>query len=433
MKTVHLLYGREGMELSVPDSAHVLTAHDAPPLPDPVDAIARALEEPIGCAPLRQLITARRPRHVAVTVSDITRHVPNRLFLPLILKTLNECGVPDSSVVIIIGTGMHRPSTPSERETIVGPETLSRVEVVDHCASDPSTLVTISDDPPVRVCRRFAQADFRIVTGFVEPHFMAGFSGGRKGVCPALVDLATVQRFHGYATLADPRAESGVLEGNPCHEIALGVARRVGVDFILNVTLTQDRRLAGVFAGHLEAAHTAACLEVREHAATVLPPYDLVVTCGGGHPLDQTFYQSVKGMCAAMPALSARTTLLQASLCAEAVGSPAYTELMLRYDNDWRRFLDDIAARPNQTLLDQWEYQMQCRVLGLIGMERLWFACDGIPIKTQRRLSVTPLPGPGGARQRAQRAIDAFIAQRPGARVAVIPTGPFTLLRAPHA
>ena len=431
MRTVHLLYAREGMELRVPDGAAVLEGQHVPALADPREAARGALESPIGCEPLSRLVAAKRPRTVAITISDITRPVPNRDFLPAILASLNACGVADRQIVLIIGTGMHRPSTPAERRALVGEEVLSRVEVIDHRADAADTLVRVSDHPEIHVCERFARADFRIVTGYIEPHFMAGFSGGRKGVCPALVDLATIQRFHGYETLADPRADNGVLEGNPCHEISLRVARRVGVDFLFNVAIAADRRIAGIYCGDLEAAHLAGCRQVRQWTSAAIDgPFDLVVTNGGGYPLDLTFYQTVKGMCTALPALGPTTTMLQVSACGEGLGSKAYTDLMLRWDNDWRGFLADIAAHKGRTLLDQWEFQMQARVLERIGLERLWFVSDGIDAETQRHIAVTPILGAAPAAARAQRAIDEFVAAHPQARVAIIPAGPYTMLRA---
>ncbi len=429
-KTVRLLYGKEGMALRVPASAAVLAGKHVEPLPQPREAVSRALGRPIGTAPLRELMAAAKPASVAITISDITRPVPNRAFLPPLLEALNAAGVDDSRIVIIIGTGMHRPSTPQERPMLVGEELLARVAVIDHVAADAASLVRVSDEPPVSVNRRFAEADFRIVTGYIEPHFMAGFSGGRKGVCPALVDLATIQRFHGYQTLADPRADNGVLEANPCHQIALAVARKVGVDFLLNVAITRDRQIAGIYCGELEAAHLAGCQDVAEWTtAHIDGPFDLVITNGGGFPLDQTFYQTVKGMCTALPALAEGSTLLQVSRCGEKLGSKAYTELMLRWDGDWRGFLAHIAARADRTELDQWEFQMQARVLERIGVERLWFVSDGIDAETQQHIAVTPILGKGNAQVRVQRAIDGFLAGRPNARLAVIPDGPYTMLR----
>ena len=326
--------------------------------------------------------------------------------------------------------GCTGPARSRSAKSCWGATCCARLEVVDHRAEDASTLVKVSDDPPVSVCRRFAEADLRIVTGYIEPHFMAGFSGGRKGVCPALVDLATLQRFHGYKTLADPKADNGILDGNPCHEIALKVARAVGVDFLFNVAITRDRRVAGVYCGHLVKAHLAGCREVVQWtSATIQRPFDLVVTNGGGFPLDQTFYQTGKGMCTALPALGENSTLLIASHCGEQLGSPAFTELMLRYDNDWRTFLTDIAAS-DETKLDQWGYQMHAKVLARIGQERLWFVSDGIPADMQHHITVTPVLGAGNAQQRTQRAIDEFVSAHPRARIAVIPDGPYTMLKA---
>ena len=443
-KTVRLLHGKQHMALRVPESAVVLEGKHVEAIASPQEAVKQALADPIAAPPLAELIAARKPRAVAVTISDITRPVPNKAFLPPLLELLNTAGVADREIVIVIGTGMHRPSTPEERDILVGREILRRVQVIDHDAHDPATLVKVCEAPPVWLCRRFAEADFRIVTGYIEPHFMAGFSGGRKGVCPALVDLATVQRFHGYETLADPRADNGILDGNPCHEIALTVARAVGVDFLFNVAITGerspaakecrrsfDRQIAGIYCGELEAAHLAGCKDVAEWTtAEIDGPFDLVITNGGGFPLDQTFYQTVKGMCTALPALDENSTLLQVSDCAEQLGSQAYAELMLKWDNDWRGFLSHIAAHKHETRLDQWEFQMQARVLDRIGVEKLWLISDGIPPEMQKHIAVTPILGDGDAQARAQRAIDQYLADRPAARVAVIPDGPYTMLLA---
>ncbi|MFH0911751.1 MAG: nickel-dependent lactate racemase [Planctomycetota bacterium] len=427
-KTVTLRYGRDGMRLEVPSGAVVLQGRGAPALADPTEAVRSALARPVGAPPLAELLAARRPKSVAITISDITRPVPNHIFLPLLLEDLNRAGVPQANTVVIIGTGMHRPSTEKERELLVGRDILSRVEVIDHAPRDPSALVEVQRDPPVRANRRFVEAEFRIVTGYIEPHFVAGFSGGRKGVCPALVDLETVQRFHGYEILAHPLAENGVLEGNPCHAIALEIARAVGVDFLLNVAITMDRKVAAVYAGDLEEAHEKGCAEVKEWvSALVEEPFDLVITSGGGFPLDQTFYQTVKSMCAALPALSGRSTLLVASHCGEGVGSPAYRELLFRYQNDWRRFVKDIGAT-RETRLDQWQFQLQARVLERIGIEKLRFTSDGIGPAEQGFLAVTPLPGEGDAAKRSQALVDDFSARYPKARIAAIPDGPYTLL-----
>ncbi len=429
MKTVKLLYGKDGMTLGVPDGVLVLEGEHVPAIENIDLAVAGALESPIASPPLAELVARKKPRTVAITVSDITRPVPNSDFLPAMLEVLNAAGVDDCDIVIVIGTGMHRPSTPEERRIILGEDVLARIEVIDHRADDSETLVKVCDYPPVSICRRFAEADFRIVTGYIEPHFMAGFSGGRKGVCPALVDLATVQRFHGFDTLASDQADSGILEGNPCHEIASKVATVVGVDFLFNVAITREHRTAGIYCGDLFAAHKAGCEQVARWTTVEIDgPFDFVITNGGGFPLDQTFYQTVKGMCTALPAMGGKTTMLQVSRCNERLGSKVYTDLLLKWGHDWRGFLADIEANRKETKLDQWEFQMQCRVLECIGRDNLWFVSDGIDADVQKRIAVNAILGDGSAQTRAQRAIDQYVADNPDARIAVIPDGPYTML-----
>jgi len=426
-KHVKLLYGKGVLPISLPDSATILQPPEIHALPDPAAAILAALVRPIGSQPLAEIVRSRHPATVAITISDITRPVPNQPIVHALLEVLNQCGVSDHQVVVVIATGMHRPSTPEERCIMLGEAILQRVEVVDHVADDAESLVQVSAEPPVSVNARFASADLKIVTGLIEPHFMAGFSGGRKGVCPGLVDLRTLQRFHGYRTMADARSTEGRLEGNLCHAEALRVARLVGVDFLVNVAITHDRQLAGIYAGDMEEAHAAGCAQVALWTgAEVKRPFDLVVTCAGGYPLDQNFYQSVKGMVTALPALHSGSTLLIASACSE-IGSCEYASLMRRYDNDWRRFLADISLN-QRTAKDQWQFQMQSRVLERIGVERLWIASDGLPEAELRCLCVTPVKGPGAVAQRCQQFIDEFAAGHPGSRIAAIPQGPYTML-----
>jgi nickel-dependent lactate racemase len=272
------------------------------------------------------------------------------------------------------------------------------------------------------------EADLRIVTGLIEPHFMAGFSGGRKGICPALVDLRTVQRFHGFGIMADPNSVEGRLEGNPCHEESLRVARIVGCDFLVNVAITHDRRPAAIFAGHMETAHLAGCRQVAEwNTALIGGPFDLVVTSSGGYPLDKNFYQSVKGMVTALPALHEGSTMVVLSACSE-IGSPEYTETMRQFGHDPAGFLREIAGK-SEVVKDQWQYQMHCRVLSRIGRERLLLGGDGLPAEVLSGLAVTPVGGVGDVRARVQGFVDSYCARNPGAKVAVIPDGPYTMVR----
>jgi lactate racemase len=430
MKKIRNLYGKGAMDLNVPPSTEVLQRQDIPAVASCDKAIQKALDSPIGSASLKKLLQDKKPSTVAITISDITRPVPNRIFTPHLLKILNTSGIKDSQIVIIIGTGMHRPSTPLEHKLLLGSEILKRIEVIDHMSDNPETLTKVSDNPPANLCSRFYDADFKIVTGFIEPHFMAGFSGGRKGVCPALVDLKTIQMFHGYKTLANPNTQNGSLKNNPCHEIAIKIAKAVGIDFLFNVSITKNREIAGIYCGDLEKAHLTGCQEVAKlMTVDIERSYDLVITNGGGYPLDQTFYQTVKGMCTAMPALNKNSKLLISSHCNEQLGSNAYSNLMLKYDNDWRKFLNDISSRPDETQLDQWEFQMHTKVLELIDLDNLWFVSDGIPAEIQKRISVHPILGHGNVQQRTQQTIDKYVKNNPEAQIAIIPEGPHTILR----
>jgi len=199
---------------------------------------------------------------------------------------------------------------------------------------------------------------------------------------------------------------------------------------LFNVAITGDRRIAGIYCGDLVQAHEAGCKQVAEWTtAEIDRPYDLVITNGGGYPLDQTFYQTVKGMCTALPALGPDSTMLQVSQCGEQLGSETFTELMMKWDGDWRGFLSHIETNAGRTELDQWEFQMQTRVLERIGSEKLLLVSDGIPSEMQTHIGVNPQLGEGPASQRAQKAVDAYVAANPAARIAVIPEGPYTMLQ----
>ncbi len=417
MPRISLRYGRSHASLNLPEHADVLTGPQIPALPDAAAAVREALRNPIGSQPLRTLVEAAKPETVAISISDITRPVPNELLIEAVLEELAAAGVEESAVVVIVATGMHRESTAEERRTMLGDSLPSRLEVIDHTAHDSGSVRRVSEDPPVGVCSRFLDADFRIVTGLIEPHFMAGFSGGRKGVCPGLVDLDTVQRFHGVGTMGDPNSVEGRLDGNPCHEISTEVAGIVGPEFLLNVAITHGREVAGVYAGELTAAFRAGCEDVaRWTSAEVEDAYGLVVTSAGGYPLDKNFYQTVKSMCTALPALGEESTLLVLSACDE-VGEPDFVKLYDRFGPDWRAFLEHIETS-GVTDKDQWEYQMQTRVLSRVGVEGLVLANDGLDAATQRKIATTPCPGDGDAiaRRRASSTIGRRSTQAAGSR-----------------
>ncbi len=418
---------RDAIALEVPDDAIVYESKFPAPTGDAPSMVAGALRSPIDAPPLREGLARRGEGDVVVVVSDITRPVPYRAFLRLLLGEIESAGVARGDILLLIATGNHRPSTPDERVEMFGQEVVDAYRIEDH-RSQADDLVELPapswSGQRVRVNRSFMEAGFRLTTGLVEPHFMAGFSGGRKAVCPGLTSLETVENFHGYAFLADPRADNAVLEGNPLHAEALSVARQAGVDFSLNVVMNRRRELVGAFAGELDSAHLAACRFVRRFACPVVRrEADLAVTSSGGHPLDATFYQCVKGFVSALPAVRPGGRVLAMGGCREGVGSAEYERTMFEYVGRWREYLEQLA-RPGVFFKDQWELQMQARALAKLGDENLHFASTHLRQDILDRLSVRGHAlDAGNAAEELQRLLDGLLTA--GRRVAVFPEGPY--------
>lgn len=425
-----IAYGRGRLRVELPAGARVLRTRPVEPAAEPTQAVAEALRKPTGTPPLRELAAGRR--HACIVVSDITRPVPYRTLLPPLLAALDGAV---EQVTILVATGTHRASTPEEKAEMFGPDVVARVPIADHDSRDPAAVVELagrtSSGTRPRVNRVYAEADLKILTGLVEPHFMAGYSGGRKAVFPGLTDLRSVQRFHGPQFLESPRAASGVLRSNPCHREASEAAHLAGCDFILNVALDLERRIVGIFAGDLDAAFAEAVAKVDSFCRVdVDEPADIVLTSGGGYPLDKTFYQTVKGMVGALPAVREGGVVLIASACSEGIGNAEYAELMMRYEGRHEQFLADILAR-DEVEQDQWEFEEQCKVLARVGVEGLVVCAGGIPPEMLGRLSVTPataLSAAAESGQRLQEALDALLRQRPAASVIAIPEGPYVLV-----
>ncbi|NLX04455.1 MAG: nickel-dependent lactate racemase [Phycisphaerae bacterium] len=437
-KKTYLLYDRSRIEFDVPAEWAILEPHDPPAITDIDPAVRQALAVPIGAAPLLDLARrADRSRGAVVVISDITRAVPNRLFLPIILETLETAGFTKEQIVILVATGMHRPSTRAEHVELVGQTILDRYRIVDHRADAPETLVALeartSSGTAVQIDAVYANAGLRILTGFIEPHLMAGFSGGRKSICPGLVDLDTVQKFHGPHFVADPRTATGILDGNPCHREALEVARIAKPDFIFNVTVDADSQITGIFTGDLEAAHAEGVRFVEKHMAVTVPErFDTVFVSGGGYPLDTTFYQTVKGMVAGGDFVRQGGTVITVSGCRQGFGSDNCRRIMFEYADDYQRFLRDIFAR-DRVEKDQWEFQLQTRVLEKTSREGLVLVADGIDVEDQRRCHVTPAFDLVGRRDAAE-AVKALVERtsQQTSRVAVLPRGPYILPRVGH-
>lgn len=425
---VKALSGRDECELRIPDDAEIFASFYPVPAAPAATLVLDAVRAPIQSPPLREALAACRPKDVAVVVSDITRPVPYRDFLASLLAEIGSAGIPRENILVLIATGMHRPSTAAERLEMFGGDVVDRYRIEDHRAEDEAGLAAVAgrsaSGTAIRLNRRFVEAGYRILTGLVEPHFMAGYSGGRKAVCPGLASLDTIERFHGAAFLADPRAANAVLAGNPLHEESLSIARAAGVDFTLDVVLDGRRRLVRAYAGALEPAHEAACAFVRACAVrAVLSPADAVLTSSGGYPLDGTFYQCVKGFVSCLPAVRPGGTIIAFGGCAEGLGSREYVALLRKYAGRFDAFLTDIRT-PGVFTKDQWELQMQARTLDRVGAKGLHFVTDGLPAEDMAVLSLTGRAAePGRVGPAVQAVLDRVL--KPGMRLAVFPEGPY--------
>ncbi|MCC7495414.1 MAG: nickel-dependent lactate racemase [Fimbriimonadaceae bacterium] len=418
---IDLEYGRRGLTCERPDDrvAAVLQLNSVPPAADQQGAVRAAVRDPFSARPLRELAVGRRD--ACIVICDVTRPVPNQTILPVLLDELAAGGIPRERVTILIATGNHRPNEGAELVEMIGQEIADTVRVVNHHSEVDAEQAYLGDSAqgvPILVDRTYAEADLKILTGLVEPHFMAGYSGGRKIVCPGLVSLKTVHYFHSPELLESPRATNGVLQGNPLHEFALEVCQRVGVDFTVNVVIDAERRICGVFAGELLAAHAAGVAFCdRGCRVEFATPADIVVTSSAGYPLDTTFYQVVKGMVGALPALRPGGTIIIAAEMAEGLGSPEFAE-MLFAASDHASFMAQILAPEWTFTKDQWEVEMLCRVLR---QGRVVVVSQGVDAATLERCLVSAAPT-------VEAAVAAALAEYgPAARIIAIPSGPYCI------
>lgn len=417
---VKLDYGREGLDVQIPDRnlEAVLTLKPARPVGNGGQAVRDALTRPIGCPPLAAL--ARGRETACVVISDITRPVPNREILPPLLGTLEVCGIPREGITILVATGTHRGNTRAELDEMVGTEILANYRVVNHDARDADSHRYLGETPrgvPIWVDTRFLDADLKISVALIEPHFMAGFSGGRKSVCPGICSMETVKVWHGPRFIGHELAQAGSVEGNPVHEDALFVARKAGLDFICDVTIDADRNITGVFAGDPEAAWLRGVALVRSVVQTELDhPVDAVITSTAGYPLDLTFYQAVKGMVAAVPAVKEGGTIIVAAECAEGIGGQDFAETLLGLAD-----LEGFVQRthdPEFFVPDQWQIH---ELLKAVSKAEVLMFSEGIPSEALSRLFVTPI---SSVEEGIRQAIEKHGFR---ARIAVMPKGPYVI------
>ena len=417
---VRLAYGRSGLVIEVPrERTTVVEPIQAPALEDPAEALIAALRRPVAGPPLREL--AKPGQTVAISVCDITRAQPRREMVGAVLGELDGI-VPPEDVTILIATGTHRANTPNELRAMLGDEILAACRVINHDARDDSSLVDMGESGngvPTRLCRHWLEADLRITTGFVEPHFFAGFSGGPKMVAPGLAGLDTVLTLHDAARVGDPRSTWGIIDDNPLHSDIRAIAARpeAAPHFSVDVLLDRQQKITHVFAGELFAMHRGACAAAKPIAMRATGHrFEVVVTTNSGYPLDQNLYQAVKGMSAAAQVVAEGGTILCAAECSDGIPDHGrYAELLRRGDSP-AELLAQIEARPVAEP-DQWQVQVQALIQR---RARVLVKADGLSAEQLAAAHFEPAPD-------LDAAVAECVAPQPNARICVLPEGPQTI------
>lgn len=359
-------FGKYGLVIHLPAGckADVVTAKVLPPLLDLPKAIAAALDKPLGTQSLRQLIIKKHPLNAVVVVSDATRPVPTRLFLPQILHEISE-GCSTTHVVILVATGLHRPSSPAELKAMVGEEVLSSYEVINHDANDASAqkyIDTTTRGTFAHLDRRYVEADFRITTGYVEPHFFAGLTGGRKSLVPGIAGAETIKANHSPAFISHPFARFGNTCGNPIYEDAVEIAQIAPPDFCVNVTINAQHQITGIAAGEMQAVSDR--LVQDQLKASFFPlkkPYDVVICNNGGYPLDLNLYQAVKSMAIGELAVKEGGAIIACNECSDGIGHEAFEKMIKTYSEpaSLLRSIEKGEIRGP----DLWQVQVLARIL----------------------------------------------------------------------
>lgn len=422
---MNLAFGKTGLTVALPEGYRyrVLEARTAKALADPAAAIAAALDNPIASPPLSEL--ARGKSTVAISVCDITRPAPNRQVLPPLLARLERAGIRRESIVILIATGLHRPATDAEIREIVGESIASSYRIENHNARELSEhrhLGSTASGTPVYIDERFVSADLHITLGFIEPHLMLGYSGGRKLVAPGLAAQETIKVLHSPKFMRDARSVEGSIEDNPLHRELLEIAAMARHDFMLDAALTRDRAIAGMFGGNAVEAHRSGVKFVSKVMLELIEePVDAVITTSAGYPLDLTFYQAIKGITAASHIVKPGGKILLMAACEEGAGAAEFSRMVAENPSD-RRFMDHIASAPVE--VDQWQLEK----LGLVTAKlNVMYYVPGLPAEYHASLW-------GKAFRTAHSAVEALTGSLPaGASIAILPEGPYVLARVAEA
>lgn len=392
-----------------------------PILADPERAVVQALQNPVACSPIRDLVT--NDPTVCIVICDITRPVPNGLILPSLVRALLDAGVALEKITILVATGLHRPNLGEELLELVGDRWIfENVRIENHDARDSTSLVrlgeTATDRIPIVLNRRVVEAQLRIATGLVEPHFMAGYSGGRKVIAPGVAGEETIRTFHNYRFMSDPRAMNCNLDGNPLHRGQLEILKVLGRVYAVNTVIDEQRKLSFVNFGDCQLSHLQAVEFVRNFAEIPVDrKFSTVVTSAAGYPLDKTYYQTVKGMVGPIQILNESGTLIVASACEEGLGSSEFREAQLSLIRmGTHGFLDSIRTKPLADI-DGWQSQMQIRATNA---GRVQLYSRGLSKADRQATGIEMIDS-------VEQAIADSMAQSRDPSVAFIPEGPYVV------
>lgn len=414
---IKLAYGRGRLAVELPEDRTTVVApsHQAG-LPNERGAVLQALEHPIAAQSLRQWVHNRD--RVCIVFTDITRATPNERIIPWLLDYLDF--VSPERITLLNATGGHRPNSGGELSTMLTADVVARYRVVNHDPNDASQLIkagTTRNGTPVLLNRILAESEVRILTGFIEPHFFAGFSGGPKAVLPGVAGLATILANHSAQHISHPKAAFGILEGNPLWEEMRDAARLVDPSFLLNVTLNQQRQITGVFAGNWTEAHRTGAEFARQSAMQAVDrPFEIVLTSNSGYPLDLNLYQGIKGLCAGARIVKPGGLIILACECCEGVPPGSSFEQLLRSASSPRALLDQLA-RQTTTLPDQWQVQVQAQ----IQQNARVMLYSRLQPEVARAAHFEPCDN------LQQAVLQALSDYGPHARAAVLPEGPLTI------
>lgn len=416
MKKVKLAYGKGEIEIAVPDDAVVIEPRHLEGVANDRGMVQEALRNPIGSPALKSMVKATDT--VAIVISDITRPTPNHKLVPWLIEELNH--VPKENFVIINGVGSHRANTREELVQMLGEDVVNNVKIVNHDAFNDDELVLVGQNSygsAVYFNKTYVNADFKIVTGFIEPHFFAGFSGGPKSINPGVAGIKTILDFHNAEMIGHPNSTWGLIEGNILQDAATQNCLMAKPDFMLNVTLNGSKEITNVFAGDVITAHRAGCEFVKEQAMyAVEEPFDIVVTTNSGYPLDQNLYQTVKGMSAAAQIVKQGGNIISASECSDGVPDHGNYAKILQMRNTPQELLDMICE-PGFCLFDQWQVQVQA----IIQIKADCYLYSGLDDETVRKGKFIPIDNVETTLHELLQKLG------PTAKVAVLPLGPLTI------